>query len=71
MGKVLHCIRPVIILTSALHFKSSSEVHGSLSLESQSTSRYHGQLHPSLWGTINGQGLISFAFVHRSKQYLL
>ena len=50
---------------------SSNEVHGSLSLGSQSTSRYHGQLQPLLWGAVSGQALIGFAFVRRSKQYLL
>ena len=71
MRKVLRCIHPIIILTSALHFKSINEIHGSQSLESQSTSRYHGQLQPSLWGTVNGPRLISFTFVRRSKQYLV
>ena len=48
MWKVLGCTRPIDILTSALHLKSINEVHGSLSLESQSTNRCHGQLQPSL-----------------------
>ena len=62
MRKVLHCMRPIIILTSALHFQANNEVHGSPSLESQSTSRCHGQLQPSLWGTMNVRGLISGRF---------
>ena len=66
MRKVLRRIHPIIILTSALHFRSSNGVHGSRSLESQSTSRYHGQLQASLWGAVNGQGLIGLAFVRRS-----
>ena len=71
MRKVLGCTRPINILTSALHFKLINEVHGSLSLESQSTNRCHGQLQPSLWGTMKVQGLVAgFEFACSNKWHL-